>query len=81
MEPSAAGGATARRSQCCWLDTAQVAYVAGKAALMQLTQTSAVVYAARQICLNAVMPLAADESRYITGQQIVVDGAITSATR
>ena len=107
----------------------QVAYAAGKAALMQLTQTTAVIYAARQIRLNSVVPgliftplvkrladkyakgdfegfvahrhnqvpmahmgdawdvahavlfLAADESRYITGQQIVVDGGITSATR
>jgi NAD(P)-dependent dehydrogenase (short-subunit alcohol dehydrogenase family) len=107
----------------------QVAYSAGKAALMQLTQTTAVIYAARQIRLNSVVPgliftplvkrladkyakgdfegfvaqrhqqvpmermgdawdvahavlfLAADESRYITGQQIVVDGGITAATR
>ena len=107
----------------------QVAYAAGKAALMQLTQTTAVIYAARQIRLNSVVPgliftplvkrladkyaggdfegfvaqrhqqvpmarmgdawdvahavlfLAADESRYITGQEIVVDGGITCATR
>ena len=107
----------------------QVAYAAGKAALMQMTQTTAVIYAARQIRLNSVVPglvftplvkrladkyakgdfegfvahrhnqvpmgrmgdawdvahavlfLAADESRYITGQQIVVDGGITCATR
>jgi NAD(P)-dependent dehydrogenase (short-subunit alcohol dehydrogenase family) len=30
---------------------------------------------------NAVLFLAADESRYITGQEIIVDGGITSATR
>jgi NAD(P)-dependent dehydrogenase (short-subunit alcohol dehydrogenase family) len=107
----------------------QVAYAASKAALMQMTQTTAVIYAARQIRLNSVVPglmftplverlavkyakgdyegfvayrhnqvpmgkmgdawdvahavlfLAADESRYITGQQLVVDGGITSATR
>jgi NAD(P)-dependent dehydrogenase (short-subunit alcohol dehydrogenase family) len=107
----------------------QVGYAAAKAALMQMTQTTAVIYAARNIRLNSVVPglvftplvtrladkyakgdfegfvatrhnqvpmgrmgdawdvahavlfLAADESRYITGQQIVVDGGITAATR
>ena len=107
----------------------QVAYSAGKAALMQLTQTTAVIYAARQIRLNSVVPglvftplvkrlavkyakgdfegfvahrhqqvpmghmgdawdvanavvfLASDEAKYITGQQLVVDGGITAATR
>jgi NAD(P)-dependent dehydrogenase (short-subunit alcohol dehydrogenase family) len=107
----------------------QVAYAAGKAALMQMTATTAVIYAGRNIRLNSVVPgliftplvkrladkyakgdfegfvahrhlqvpigrmgdawdvahavlfLAADESRYITGQQIVVDGGITMATR
>jgi len=105
----------------------QVAYAAGKAALMQMTQTTAVIYAARGIRLNSVVPglmftplvkrladkyaqgdfdgfvahrnqqvpmgrmgdawdvahavLPSDESRYITGQQIVVDGGLTAATR
>ena len=107
----------------------QVAYAAGKAALMQMTQTTAVIYAPKGIRLNSVVPglvftplvkrladkyakgdfegfvaqrhkavpmghmgdawdvahavlfLASDESRYITAQQIVVDGGITAATR
>jgi len=106
----------------------QVAYAAGKAALMQLTQTTAVLYAARGVRLNCVVPglmftplvlrladkyangdfegfvayrhqqvpmgrkgdawdvahavlfLASDQSRYITAQQIVVDGGLTAAT-
>ena len=107
----------------------QVAYAAGKAALMQMTATTAVIYAPKGVRLNSVVPglvftplvrrladkyadgdfegfvakrhnavpmgrmgdawdvahavlfLAADESRYITAQQIVVDGGITTATR
>lgn len=107
----------------------QVAYAAGKAALMQMTQTTAVIYAPKGIRLNSVVPglvftplvkrladkyangdfegfvahrhrqvpmghmgdawdvahtvlfLASDESRYITAQQIVVDGGLTAATR
>lgn len=107
----------------------QVAYAAGKAALMQMTRTTAVLYAAKNIRLNCVVPglmatplvqrladkyangdyegfvatrnrqvpmgrmgdawdvahavlfLASHESRYITAQEIVVDGGITAATR
>lgn len=107
----------------------QVAYAAAKAALMQMTRTTAVVYAPKGIRLNCVVPglmmtplvarladkyaagdyegfvahrhrqvpmgrmgdawdvahavlfLVSDESRYITAQEIVVDGGLTAATR
>lgn len=107
----------------------QVGYAAAKAALMQFTRTTAVMYGSKGIRLNCVVPglmftplvkrladkyangdyggfvahrhrqvpmghmgdawdvahtvlfLAADESKYITAQEIVVDGGISAATR
>ncbi|KAI8261277.1 3-oxoacyl-[acyl-carrier-protein] reductase FabG [Colletotrichum sp. SAR11_239] len=106
----------------------QVAYAATKAAVIQFTRATAVIYASKNIRMNVVVPglmntplvgmlaekyaggdvegfkakrnkavpmgkmgdsfdvamtalfLASSQSRYITGQKIVVDGGITSST-
>lgn len=106
----------------------QVAYAATKAAIIQFTKAAAVLYAAKGVRMNVVVPglihtplvnvladkyaggdlagfvkkrhdavpmgmmgesldvamtacfLASAQSRYITGQKIVVDGGITSST-
>jgi NAD(P)-dependent dehydrogenase (short-subunit alcohol dehydrogenase family) len=107
----------------------QVGYSAAKAALMQFTRVTAVLYAAKGVRLNCVVPglmdtplvrrladkyaggdldgfrahrnnqvpmgrmgdgwdvahavlfLASDEARYVTGTELVVDGGLTAATR
>ena len=107
----------------------QVAYAAAKAALMQFTRTTAIIYARKGIRLNCVVPglmhtplvrrladkyaggdyegfvahrgeqvpmgrmgdawdvahavlfLASEEARYVTGTQLVVDGGLVAATR
>ncbi|GAQ02972.1 3-oxoacyl-[acyl-carrier-protein] reductase FabG [Aspergillus lentulus] len=132
MEKQESGGSIVNVSSIAgmrYIGKPQVAYSAAKAAIMQFTKTSAVIYAGRNVRLNTVVPgliytpytkalakryapggaeeeymrkrdtqvpmgrmgdawdvanavlfLASDEARYITGQKLVVDGGITSST-
>ncbi|KAL2807804.1 putative short-chain dehydrogenase [Aspergillus granulosus] len=132
MEKQATGGSIVNVSSIAglrYIGKPQVAYSATKAAMMQFTKVTAVMYATKSVRLNTVVPgliytpytrdlakryapggdeeeymrmrdaqvpmgrmgnawdvanavmfLASDEARYITGQELVVDGGITSST-
>lgn len=131
MEKQESGGAIVNISSIAgmrYIGKPQVAYSATKAAIMQFTKATAVIYAKRRVRLNTVVPglintpllsvladkyangdyeafaekrneavpmgsmgssvdvansvafLSSDQARYITGQKLVVDGGITSAT-
>lgn len=59
MERQGGGGAVVNVSSVAglrYVGKPQVAYAAGKAALMQLTRTTAVLYAAKGVRLNCVVP-------------------------
>ncbi|KAL3450217.1 hypothetical protein BJX65DRAFT_316276 [Aspergillus insuetus] len=131
MEQQGDGGAVVNVSSIAglrYIGKPQVAYAAAKAAVIQFTKATAVIYAKKNIRLNVVVPglmdtplvgaladkyaggdlagftakrhnavpmghmgvaldvamaatfLSSQQSRYITGQKIVVDGGITSST-
>lgn len=130
MEKQANGGAVVCISSIAgmrYIGKPQIAYNTTKAAILQFVKATAVMYAEKNVRLNAVVPglmdtpytksmagrygknyeefrktrdsqvpmgkmgdawdvansalfLVADESRYITGQKVVVDGGITSST-
>ncbi|KAF9885508.1 hypothetical protein FE257_012835 [Aspergillus nanangensis] len=132
MEKQQTGGSIVNVSSIAglrYIGKPQVAYSATKAAIMQFTKTTAVIYAEKKVRLNTVVPgliytpytralarryspegneaeymrmrdpqvpmrrmgdawdvanaalfLVSDEAGYITGQNIVVDGGITSFT-
>ncbi|KAB8207682.1 Enoyl-Acyl carrier protein reductase [Aspergillus parasiticus SU-1] len=132
MEKQETGGSVVNVSSIAglrYIGKAQVAYSATKAAIMQFTKATAVIYAPKNVRLNTVVPgliytpytqalakryapggneeeymkmrdaqvpmgrmgdawdvanaalfLVSDEARYITGQELVVDGGITSST-
>ncbi|KAE8324773.1 hypothetical protein BDV39DRAFT_216907 [Aspergillus sergii] len=132
MERQGTGGSVVNISSIAglrYIGKPQVAYSATKAAIMQFTKATAVIYAPKNVRLNTVVPgliytpytqalanryapggneeeymkmrdaqvpmgrmgdawdvanaalfLVSDEARYITGQELVVDGGITSST-
>ncbi|PGH10018.1 hypothetical protein GX51_00285 [Blastomyces parvus] len=131
MEGQTGGGAIVNVSSIAgmrYIGKPQVAYSAMKAAVVQFTKTTAVIYAKRGVRLNVVVPglihsplvgllaekyaggdlegfvekrhqavpmgrmgdpfdvayavvfLASEQTKYITGQKIVVDGGITAST-